>query len=68
VLAAFLTAQSAMAQPVEARDIHFIDAEGGQATRIVPPEGEPLLVDAGWGGAGGRDPHRIMAGARVDAR
>jgi len=35
-------------------DIYFIDTEGGQATLIVTPAGESLLIDAGYGARGGR--------------
>jgi beta-lactamase superfamily II metal-dependent hydrolase len=45
-------------------DIHFIDVEGGQATLIVTPRGESLLVDAGWPGFNGRDADRIIAAAK----
>src|SRR5262249_28800378 len=48
-------------------DIYFIDVEGGQATLIVTPAGQSLLVDAGYPGLMGRDPDRIMA-AIPDAR
>ncbi len=51
--------------------IWFIDVEGGQATLIVTPAGESMLIDAGyspknWRGAvpkvpDGRDPARILA-------
>ena len=52
--------------------IYFIDVEGGQATLIVTPQRETLLVDAGFAGAGtitsrpgdpstARDPGRIVA-------
>ncbi len=44
-------------------DIYFIDVEGGQATLIVAPSGESLLVDTGWPGFGGRDAERIVAAA-----
>jgi len=47
--------------------IYFIDVEGGQSTLIVTPEGQSLLVDAGYPGRDGRDPDRIMAAVR-DAR
>jgi competence protein ComEC len=52
----------ALAPRVSARplDIYFIDVEGGQSTLIVTPAGESLLVDAGYGARGGRDPDRIM--------
>ena len=46
-------------------DIYFIDVEGGQATLIVTPAGESLLVDTGYAGSGGRDAGRIMAAARA---
>lgn len=45
-------------------EIYFIDVEGGQATLIVTPRGESLLVDAGWPGYEGRDAARIAATAR----
>ena len=45
-------------------DIFFIDVEGGQATLVVTPAGQSLLIDAGYGGRGGRDPDRIMAAVR----
>jgi beta-lactamase superfamily II metal-dependent hydrolase len=44
--------------------IHFIDVEGGQATLLVTPQGESLLVDAGWPRAEGRDADRIVAAAK----
>lgn len=47
-----------------ALDIYFIDVEGGQATLLVTPRKESLLVDAGWPGFGGRDADRIIAAAR----
>ena len=46
-------------------DIYFIDVEGGQATLIVAPSGQSLLVDTGWPGFGGRDTERIVASARL---
>jgi beta-lactamase superfamily II metal-dependent hydrolase len=44
-------------------DIYFIDVEGGQATLIVTPAGESLLIDAGYG-RDSRDPERILAAVR----
>src|SRR3954454_1917338 len=41
--------------------IYFIDVEGGQATLVLSPSGQSLLVDAGWPGYEGRDADRIMA-------
>src|SRR5262245_48989810 len=46
-------------------DIYFVDVEGGQATLVVTPAGQSLLVDAGYPGREGRDPDRIMAAVRA---
>jgi len=43
--------------------IFFIDVEGGQATLVVSPSGQSLLIDAGWPGYEGRDADRILAAA-----
>jgi competence protein ComEC len=43
--------------------IYFIDVEGGQATLVVSPLGESLLIDTGWPGYEGRDADRIVAAA-----
>lgn len=56
-------------------DIYFVDVEGGQATLIVTPAGESLLVDTGFPSDGtfqsvpgepakARDANRILAAAR----
>src|SRR5579885_3710675 len=45
-------------------EIYFIDVEGGQATLIVAPSGESMLVDAGWAGFGARDAQRIISAAK----
>ena len=55
---------SALATAGETLDIYFIDVEGGQATLIVSPTGESMLVDAGWPGFEGRDADRIVSTAR----
>jgi beta-lactamase superfamily II metal-dependent hydrolase len=58
---------TALVLPAAARktlDFYFIDTEGGQATLILTPEGESMLVDAGWPGYGGRDADRIIAAAK----
>jgi beta-lactamase superfamily II metal-dependent hydrolase len=62
-------------QAVKTLDIYFIDVEGGQATLIVTPAGQTMLIDAGFAGAGtfssragdpavARDPQRILAVAK----
>ncbi|HTT22512.1 MAG TPA: MBL fold metallo-hydrolase [Candidatus Sulfotelmatobacter sp.] len=43
--------------------IYFIDVEGGQATLVVSPSGQSLLIDTGWPGNEGRDADRILATA-----
>ena len=45
-------------------EVAFIDVEGGQATLIVSPSGQSMLVDTGWPGANGRDADRIAAAAK----
>lgn len=45
-------------------DIFFVDVEGGQATLIVSPSGESMLVDTGSPGFDGRDADRIVAAAK----
>ncbi len=44
--------------------VYFIDVEGGQATLIVSPSGESMLVDTGWDGFDNRDADRIAAAAK----
>jgi beta-lactamase superfamily II metal-dependent hydrolase len=46
-------------------EVYFVDVEGGQATLLVSPSGESMLVDAGWPGFGGRDADRIVAAAKA---
>ncbi|HET8548769.1 MAG TPA: MBL fold metallo-hydrolase [Bryobacteraceae bacterium] len=45
-------------------DIYFVDVEGGQATLIVSPDRQSILVDTGWPGFEGRDASRIHAAAK----
>jgi len=56
---------SACTTTPQTMDVYFIDVEGGQATLLVSPDGESLLVDAGYPGEGndGRDAKRIVAAA-----
>lgn len=62
VFAMVLAGAAAAARDVQ---IYFIDVEGGQATLIVGPSGESMLVDAGWPGNGGRDATRIAEAAKL---
>jgi competence protein ComEC len=45
----------------QALRLFFIDVEGGQATLVVTPSGQSLLVDTGWPTANLRDADRITA-------
>jgi competence protein ComEC len=45
--------------------IYFVDVEGGQATLIVTPSGQSLLVDAGWPDFSARDADRIVQAAKL---
>jgi competence protein ComEC len=51
----------AAARPTKPLQIYFIDVEGGQATLVVSPAGQSLLIDTGWPGFDGRDARRIAA-------
>ncbi len=51
---------SATSKPLQ---MYFIDVEGGQATLIVSPSGQSVLIDTGWPGYEGRDADRIVAAA-----
>jgi competence protein ComEC len=46
-------------------EIYAIDVEGGQATLIVSPSGQSMLIDTGWPGFDGRDAARISAAAKA---
>ena len=59
-LTLFGIAAFAAPKPME---VYFIDVEGGQATVIVSPSGQSMVIDTGWGGFNGRDADRIVAAA-----
>jgi competence protein ComEC len=44
--------------------VYFIDVEGGQATLVVSPSGESMLVDTGYPGSNDRDVGRILTAAK----
>jgi competence protein ComEC len=46
-------------------DAYFIDVEGGQATLMVSPSGQSMMVDTGWTGFNNRDADRITAAAKL---
>ena len=39
-------------QAAKTLDLYFIDTEGGQATLVVAPSGQALLIDTGYTGFG----------------
>jgi beta-lactamase superfamily II metal-dependent hydrolase len=45
--------------------MYFVDVEGGQATLIVAPGGQSMLIDTGWDGFDGRDAKRIAVAAKM---
>ncbi len=53
------------ARAAKTLDIYFVDVEGGQATLVVAPGGQSLLIDAGFTGNGGRDADRIARAAKA---
>ena len=59
------TLPCAAATPAKPLQIYFIDVEGGQATLLVSPSGESLLIDTGWPASEGRDADRIVAAAHA---
>jgi competence protein ComEC len=67
----FCLAFVAMTNPAQAPSpakplrIYFVDVEGGQATLLVPPAGESLLIDTGWPDYQGRDADRIVVAAKL---
>src|SRR5687768_11729288 len=63
VLGLFLAAASCFA--AKSLDLYFVDVEGGQATLIVTPNKESILVDTGWPGFNGRDADRIKKAAKA---
>jgi len=63
LLASYAVAQSAS----KVLQVYSIDVEGGQATLIVSPTGQSMLVDTGWPGFDGRDADRIVAATKLAA-
>ncbi|HEX6466671.1 MAG TPA: MBL fold metallo-hydrolase [Terriglobales bacterium] len=60
-----LLVAAASAQPSKSLQIYSIDVEGGQATLIINPAGQSLLIDTGWPGFNGRDADRIVSVAKA---
>ena len=64
-LACALLSAAVSAAESKSLQIFFIDVEGGQATLLVTPSGQSLLIDTGWPGFNGRDAGRIVAAAKA---
>jgi competence protein ComEC len=62
LLTLLLSATALSARPLR---FFFVDVEGGQATLIVAPSGQSLLIDTGWRGFDGRDAERIVQAAKA---
>jgi beta-lactamase superfamily II metal-dependent hydrolase len=60
-----LAGSAALLSAAKNLEVYSIDVEGGQATLVVSPSGESLLVDTGWGGHNKRDAERIAAAAKA---
>jgi competence protein ComEC len=63
-LCALFLLPAGLAAAEKTLDIYFIDVEGGQATLIITPEKQSLLVDTGWPGFEDRDADRIVKTAK----
>jgi competence protein ComEC len=64
LLLVLITGVTSATQARKTLDIYFVDVEGGQATLVVSPSGESMLIDAGYPGFEGRDADRIAAAAK----
>jgi competence protein ComEC len=60
-----LVSSAALLPAAKNLEVYAIDVEGGQATLVVSPAGESLLIDTGWGGHNRRDADRILAAAKT---
>jgi beta-lactamase superfamily II metal-dependent hydrolase len=62
---AILAATAGLLPAAKNLEVYFIDVEGGQATLVVPPGGDSMLIDTGWAGFNHRDADRIAAAAKA---
>ena len=73
VVIVLVVAAAAATRAADTLDIYFIDTEGGQATLLVTPAGQSMLIDTGFAGLDsnnpdketGRDATRIAAAAML---
>ena len=61
LFAAFCVLGKPAAQSAKPLDVYFIDVEGGQATLVVTPSGQSMLIDTGYPGFEDRDVNRVVA-------
>ena len=64
-LSVFLSSLLGAQTKTASLQIYSIDVEGGQATLLVSPSGQSMLVDTGWAGFNGRDADRIAAAMKL---
>src|SRR5205823_9022146 len=64
-IAVLTFACGALAKAPKPLQIYFIDVEGGQATLVVGPSRESMLIDTGWPDFNGRDAERIVRAAKA---
>ena len=64
-IVALTFACGALAKAPKPLQIYFIDVEGGQATLVVSPSRESMLIDTGWPDFNGRDAERIVRAAKA---
>ena len=65
IAALLLTAWAVTLPAAKDLEIYAIDVEGGQATLLVAPSGQSLLIDTGFPGFNHRDGDRIAAAAKA---
>ena len=64
-IVALTFACGALAKAPKPLQIYLIDVEGGQATLVVGPSHESMLIDTGWPNFNGRDAERIARAAKA---
>src|SRR5690349_3142916 len=65
ILACALLSAAVVGAESKSVQIFFVDVEGGQATLIVTPAGQSMLIDTGWPAFNGRDADRIVSTAKA---
>lgn len=63
-LAVTLLSAASLLNAAKPLEVYFIDVEGGQATLLVTPSKQSMLIDTGWPGLNNRDADRIALTAK----